>query len=383
MAVTTWSFASDVQDWTGTDSSSGAGGPTSMSHVAGALRATLTCPGAAPDLAQMEMTSPDLNVEVQNGDTVAIDYGAPSDAGLGEPDARRGITIRATYTDTTTQDASIINIISGTLTLTMTVNKTLETIKVFCNRGGANQPAAETFTNDLEEVRLTTSVDPATLEPGGATAGSGTVGLGVNTHAFAPNQSGTHLFFAMEDAAGNQKIIKVNRPTSTAPTLSLVYNPGGGSISSIAKHPDIDKMIFHGNFGTDIGVIEHAIGAVTNTDKSPISIGAKLIQPLRVNLGDGTQIIAINRDDQDAIETEDGGDNWSVLNATLGQTVDAMDVGFFGKYIDDVVVIGGNDGSDENLGYSPNEAVLFREDTSATLKAVGSIVSIDRVNDLF
>jgi hypothetical protein len=162
--------------------------------------------------------------------------------------------------------------------------------------------------------------------------------------------------------------------------MKLVYNPGSGTSSNVEKTRDPDRMVFFGNFGTDIGVIDHVISTETNNDISPASVGAKLIQPLSADPGDINHIVAINRNDQDAIETIDGGSNWSTLNATLGQTVDAMDVGFFGQYVNDVGVIGGNDGADENLSYSPNEFASLREDTSAALKAVGSIVSIDRVN---
>ncbi len=206
-------------------------------------------------------------------------------------------------------------------------------------------------------------------------------GVGAATHAIETNQSGIFLFVALEgDTTGDQKIIKITRPTSTVPTMVIAYNPASGTNGNIAKTGDPDRMVFHGNFGTDIGVIDHAIAAGTNTDISPTSIGAKLIQPLRVDIpSDVDHIIAINRDDQDAIETEDGGSNWSTLNAALGQTVDAMAAEFYGQYAPFLTTFGGNDGADENLEYSPNEFVSLREDTSAALKAVGSIVSVDFV----
>lgn len=192
------------------------------------------------------------------------------------------------------------------------------------------------------------------------------------------SQDGGFVFVALEDdATGNQLIFKITRPTSTTPTTVKAYEPGAGSAGNVAPTGDPDRMTFHGNFGTDIGVVDHAIAAATNTDISPTSIGAELIQPLEVDTSDVSHIVAINRNDQDALETEDTGANWAVLNAALGVTVDAMDLVFLGAYFPFGGFIGGNDGVDENLSYSPNEFSGLRDDASAALKAVGSIVSVD------
>lgn len=136
-------------------------------------------------------------------------------------------------------------------------------------------------------------------------------------------------------------------------------------------------MIFHGNFGTDVGVVDYAIAAVTNTDITMPTIGAELIQPLQVDLSDIQHIIAINRNDQDVFETEDTGSNWTAINATLGQSVDAMDLAFFGAYFPFGGFFGGDDGVDQNLEYTPNEFNNLREDTSAALKAVTKIISVN------
>ena len=196
------------------------------------------------------------------------------------------------------------------------------------------------------------------------------------------SQDGAFVFVALQDdATGNQLVFKITRPTSTTPTTVTAYEPGDGSAGNVAQTGDPDRMIFHGNFGTDVGVIDHAIAAVSNTDITPTSIGAELIQPLEVDPDNIAHIVAINRNDQDALETDDTGSNWSVLNATLGQSVDAMDLLFFGSYYPFGGFFGGNDATDENLEYTPNEFVSLREDTSAALKAVGSIVSIDLALD--
>jgi len=192
------------------------------------------------------------------------------------------------------------------------------------------------------------------------------------------SQDGAFVFVALEDdATGDQLIFRIARPTSTTPTTVTAYEPGGGTAGNVAPTGDPDRMIFHGSFGTDIGVIDHAIAAATNTDISPSSIGTELIQPLKVDPNNVQHIAAINRNDQDALETEDGGSNWAALNAALGQDVDAMDLIFLGAYFPFGGFIGGNDGVDENLSYTPNEFSNLRDDASAALKAVGSIVSID------
>ena len=192
------------------------------------------------------------------------------------------------------------------------------------------------------------------------------------------SQNGVFLFLALEDdATGNQLIFKIDRPTSSTPNTVTAYEPADGSAGNVASTGDPNRMVFHGNFGTDVGVVDHAIVAGTNTDISPTSIGAELIQPLEVDPSDIQHIVAINRNDQDALETEDTGANWATLNAALGVTVDAMALVFLGAYFPFGGFIGGNDGVDENLSYSPNEFSSLRDDASAALKAVGGIVSVD------
>ena len=192
------------------------------------------------------------------------------------------------------------------------------------------------------------------------------------------SQGGAFVFVALEDdATGDQLIFKITRPTSTTPTTVTAYEPGDGSAGNVAQTGDPDRMIFHGNFGTDLGVINHAIAAAANTDISPTSIGAELIQPLKVDPADIRHMVAINRNDQDALETEDTGASWTAINAALGVTVDAMDLVFLGAYFPFGGFIGGDDGVDVNLSYTPNEFDNLRDDASAALKAVGAIVSVD------
>ncbi len=369
--ITTWSYVLSVQGWTSDSSESSGTGSGTMAHnvAAEALRNTMAVSGVFPgNQAVIENNSPLLNISIQIGDSVSWDFSASSDA------KNVGKTLTIHYTDATTDISTVTGSGAATLSKVATVNKTLDHIEVQFDRVGDG--TSNSFTIDTLEVRLTTAALPGEydIEPAGTLDG---ILPGVLTHAFSPNQSGEFLFFAMEDTSGNQMVLKVLRPTSTTPTVLTVYNPLSGTAGNIASTGDPNRMIWHGNFGTDVGVVDHAITAATNTDISPSSIGAELIQPLQVDLSDINHIVAINRNDQDALETDNLGGSYATLNTTLGQSVDAMDLAFFGAYFPFGGFFGGNDGADENLEYTPNEFADLREDTSTALKAVGSIVSID------
>lgn len=200
---------------------------------------------------------------------------------------------------------------------------------------------------------------------------------GLAKYALAVSADGNNVFIALEDnASGNQIVFKATRPSS--PTVTAIYEPGGGSAANVIPTGDPDKMIFCGNFGTDVGVILHTISADTEGDISPSSIGTDKIQPVAIDPSDVNHLVAINQADQDALETEDGS-TWSTLNAALGQTPVAMGIIWLGALFPLGGFIGGNDGTDENLTYTPNEFANLREDTSAALKAVGAITGIDLV----
>ena len=375
MAVATWSFASSFQDWTFEDVSAPAAGGTAIrTLVSGAIRTTMTYPVNPPTSRDGigNHISPLLNATAANGDTIEMDY----DAAVGDSN-ETGMRITATYTDDTTETVhSPVVVGSGTFTLTLTQSKVLK--EFFCGLEiGSDAPnPTRTERRDITEIRLTTVAEIEDFDlviP--STSGSG---LGEADSAFAVSQDGQFLFFAAEeDVSGNQKVIKIPRPTSITSSYVTVYAPALGTSSNIAKTGDPNRMIFHGNFGTDVGVVDHAIVAGSNTDISPTSIGAELIQPLEVDPSDIQHMVAINRNDQDALETEDTGANWATLNAALGLTVDAMALIFLGAYFPFGGFIGGNDGVDENLSYSPNEFSSLRDDASAALKAVAGIVSVD------
>jgi len=206
---------------------------------------------------------------------------------------------------------------------------------------------------------------------------------GLYRHAMAVTPDGENLAFALElDPSGDQVISSQTRPTDAGvSTTQRLYTPGAGTAGNVAAPPDIDKVIVFGDFGTNLGVISIVISTITVTNISPASLGADVIQPAAVDPSDTDHIVIINQTDQDAIETTDGGTTWTTLNATLAQTVEALDVVFFGQYLPFSAFFGGDDATDENLEYTPNAFANFREDTSASLKAANAITGIAIVVD--
>lgn len=192
------------------------------------------------------------------------------------------------------------------------------------------------------------------------------------------SQGGDFLFIALEDADTTDQIIfKITRPTSTTPTTVAVYEPGSSNSGNIAKTGNPDKMVFHGDFDSTNFVIDHAIAANTNTE-----IGnSGDVNILEVDPSDDNHMILYDRDQGEVQETTDNGDNWTVLNGATGpDPLDAMAIAFFGVYFPAGGFIGGNAvgaPTNEVLEYTPNNFANLRDDASAALAAVGSIVSID------
>lgn len=149
MATTTWSFVSSVQGWTFLDVSSGSSS-SSMAHSASAesLRCTMTIVSGETAI---DIFSPELNIPVLIGDTIEADY-TWSDIPSGN-----GVVVRANYTDATFDAIGNTRVAAGTDTLTVTVNKTLETIQLGFARG-----AGASYVADYLEVRLITASAPTT-----------------------------------------------------------------------------------------------------------------------------------------------------------------------------------------------------------------------------
>ncbi len=157
MAITTWSFTSDYEGWTfkdiGADISVNPcpNCSASRSHVPGAMRTTLVVDSLPFVTAAGLHTSPGLGATIANLDTIAVDYGATSDA------SNTAILITATYTDDTTETTTVTDSGASTLTLTLTQNKTLDDITIRDARSTSGTAIGSTNTRDILEVRLTSA----------------------------------------------------------------------------------------------------------------------------------------------------------------------------------------------------------------------------------
>lgn len=193
--------------------------------------------------------------------------------------------------------------------------------------------------------------------------------------AIAASADGAYIFLALEDGSGNQIIAKAAR--SDLSTWSAAYQPGAGSACNVAPVPgDADKMLFYGNFDTDVVVILHTISTGANTDISPASLGAKVVNTLAVNPSNSDEIIITVDTDEDILYTADGGDNWATWDAALGFDATALYLLWSGAYEYHRYFTAGNDGT-VVLVYSPNEGASDYDYTGAALAATANVVSID------
>lgn len=194
--------------------------------------------------------------------------------------------------------------------------------------------------------------------------------------ALVTSADGANVFAALEDGSGYPVIATAARTDLS--TWSGAYEPGAGSaanIAAVASNPD--KVIFYGNFGTDVTVIMHTISTATNTDISPASLGAKVINALHVNPSDENEMIATVDTDEDLIHTTDGGTTWSTLDAALGFDATALWVMWSGAYYPHRLFVAGHNGTDLDVLYSPNAGSSNENKEDATLGGKANITNIE------
>lgn len=153
MPTTIWTFTSNFEGWTFTDAST-ANASASRSHVSGAIRNNMiVIVGAGTRRATARNNSPTLNVTVANLDTIALDFGASSDA------LSTRVVMTANYTDLTSEFDQVIGSSgAGTLTLTLTQNKVLDNIEIDYWVQESGGVGSRNTNRDILEVRLTTAV---------------------------------------------------------------------------------------------------------------------------------------------------------------------------------------------------------------------------------
>ena len=185
---------------------------------------------------------------------------------------------------------------------------------------------------------------------------------------------GQYIYMALESTFP----IVVKSSRDIPGTGMAVYNPGAGTACNIAKSPgNADKMFFYGNFGTDIVLISHIVSTGVNTDISPASLGAKEVNVLAVNPSDENEIVIGVGTDQDLLYTSDGGSNWSAWDSALGFDPTALWLLWSGLYIDHRYFVAGDNLTNLDLLYSPNEGVSDANVEGTSLDAETNIVSLE------
>ncbi len=194
-----------------------------------------------------------------------------------------------------------------------------------------------------------------------------------------PTNDGSFLFMALEDdATGNQLVFKITRPTSSSPTTVVAYEPGAGSAGNVAPSGDSDIVVFHGNFNTDVGVVEHTVSTGINVDITPTTIGAEVIQPLQVNPTFSGNMLAWNENDDDLLQTEDNGATWDILRSDAGliTTLRGMDILFKGNFQDHNVYFVGDGASGVKVYESLDEGTTITSLENATLNTAADASGI-------
>lgn len=194
--------------------------------------------------------------------------------------------------------------------------------------------------------------------------------------AIAVSADGAAIFLALEDASGFPVIVSADRTDLS--TWAKVYEPGAGSAANVKASPsNPDKMLFYGNFGTDLTVILHTISAVSNADISPPSLGAKVVNTLQVNPSGGGEAIITVDTDQDLLRTVDAGVNWETLNAALGFDATALWVLWSGPYFPHRLFVAGDNLTNLDLLYSPNEGASSQDFAGTSLEAAADICGVE------
>jgi hypothetical protein len=189
--------------------------------------------------------------------------------------------------------------------------------------------------------------------------------------SLATTSDGAYIYVALEDAAGLPVILRAAR--ADLATWEIAYAPGAGSAANVAAVPSsADQMLFFGNFGTDVTVVSHVVSTAAETDISPASLGAKVVNTLQVDPSEALTIQVTVSTDQDFLATYDGGDNWTSLNAALGFDATAQLAFWAGDYDYDRSFLGGAISALSELRYTPNEGASLSDITGAGLGAAGT-----------
>ena len=188
-----------------------------------------------------------------------------------------------------------------------------------------------------------------------------------------------YMYLALEDTAtGNQFIAEAM--VSDLTTWAAIYDPAAGTAGNVIPHPaNPDVVIFYGNFGTDVTVLTWDSGTRTLTDISPASLGAKVVNTCAPNPNNEDEIIITVDTDQDLLYTSDGGTTWTAWDAALGFNATALAGIWSSQYAPHRYMVGGDNTTDLDVLYSPNQGNQSANLEGASLGAQAAITNIEVV----
>jgi len=144
-----WDFDADFESWTFEDRSDpGSLATRSYDATAEGIENELTTQSAPNVTAAGGNISPTVALSIVPGSSIQVDYGPTSD-----PNNTR-ITVTAIYTDASEETNNVVFTDAGTIVLSLTQTKTLETVDVEFARSTSGSSIGTTSDVDLLEVRV-------------------------------------------------------------------------------------------------------------------------------------------------------------------------------------------------------------------------------------
>ncbi len=197
--------------------------------------------------------------------------------------------------------------------------------------------------------------------------------------AICTSGNGNYIYMALEDVTtGDQFIVEAAADDLTF--WEAIYTPEAGSAGNVipmAANPD--KVIFYGNFGTDVTLLIWDSANRTLTDISPSSLGAKVVNTCQTNPANEDEIIITVDTDQDLLYSDDGGSTWTTWDATLGFDATALAGIWSSQYAPHRYMVAGDAGADLDLLYSGNQGNQSKNLEAAGLAAQVDICSVEVV----
>lgn len=195
--------------------------------------------------------------------------------------------------------------------------------------------------------------------------------------AITTTQDGEYIYLALDDVAtGFPVILRCAR--SSLAVFTSQYAPGAGAAANLT--PDLsnpDRVLFYGNFGTNVTVLSHVPSTGAETDISPPGLGAQVVNCLAIDPNNPDEIWVTVDTANDLLRTLDGGSNWDTLTNALGFSATAMAINWGSEVEYHIGFVAGDNGADLDLLYTPNEGSEFDDYAGAGLGAQTNICGVE------